>query len=276
MKKLIKNYCEICVVCKRNKTSKHKSFEKLQTLFILEFKWLNLTMNLVMNLSINRNWNKIKYNSILMIIDRLIKMIHYILIIKIINVENLTEVFIKKIVWLHNLFLFIIIDRELLFISNFWSTFYYIIKIKKQLFIAFYFQTNEQIERQNNIMKQYFKVYVNFQQNNWIKLLFIIEFAYNNAKHVFTKILFFKVMLENSSKMTWKIFINNWIKLKSAKYHVKELNQLIIIFKKRLHDSQNYQVKYKNARIKVIKFQVENYVYLNEKNIRIKRNRKLK
>ena len=98
MRKLIKNYCEICAVCKRNKILKHKSFEKLQTLFIFEFKWLNLTMNFVTNPSINRNWNEIEYDSILMMVDRLTKMIHYILIIKIINVENLIKVFIKEIV----------------------------------------------------------------------------------------------------------------------------------------------------------------------------------
>ena len=109
-----------------------------------------------------------------------------------------------------------------------------------------------------------------------MKLLFMTEFAYNNAKHVFTKMSFFEIMLEYSSKMTWKDFMNDWIKSKSAKQHVKELNQLMIVLKKRLHDSQKHQVKYKNVRIKVIKFQVKNYVHLNEKNIRIKRNRKLK
>ena len=55
-------------------------------------------MNFVTNLSINRNENKIEYDSILMMIDRLTKMIHYISIIKIISVENLTKIFIKKIV----------------------------------------------------------------------------------------------------------------------------------------------------------------------------------
>ena len=119
MRKLIKNYCETCIVCKRNKIFKHKLFEKLQTLFTFEFKWSNLTMNFVISFSINWDWNKIEYNSILIMIDRLTNMIHYISIIKIINVENLTKVFIKKIVQLHDLFLFIIIDKRSLFISSF-------------------------------------------------------------------------------------------------------------------------------------------------------------
>ena len=134
----------------------------MQTLFIFEFKWSNLTMNFVINLSINRNWNEVEYDSILMMIDRLTKMIHYISIIKIINVEDLIKIFIKKVVRLHDLFLFIIIDRKSLFILSFWSTFCYTMKIKRKFFIAFYSQINKQIERQNNIMKQYFRNYVNF------------------------------------------------------------------------------------------------------------------
>ena len=65
-----------------------------------------------------------------------------------------------------------------------------------------------------------------------MKLLFMIEFAYNNAKHVFTKMSFFKVMLEYSSKMTWENFMNDWIKSKFVKKYIKELNQLMIVFKK--------------------------------------------
>ena len=48
--------------------------------------------------------------------------------------------------------------------------------------------------------------------------------------------------------------MNNRIKSKSVKQHVKKLNQLINVFKKRLHDLQKHQVKYNNARIKVMKF----------------------
>ena len=41
----------------------------------------------------------------------------------------------------------------------------------------------------------------------------------------------------------------------------------MIVFKERLHNSQKHQIKYKNARIKVMKFQIKDYVHLNKKNI---------
>ena len=61
-------------------------------------------------------------------------------------------------------------------------------------------------------------------------------------------------MFEYSSKMIWEDFINDRVKSKFVKQQIKELNQLMIVFKKRLHDSQKHQIKYKNARIKVMKF----------------------
>ena len=35
-------------------------------------------------------------------------------------------------------------------------------------------------------MKAYFWAFVNFEQNNWVRPLLIVEFAYNNAKNAST------------------------------------------------------------------------------------------
>ena len=32
-------------------------------------------------------------------------------------------------------------------------------------------------------MQAYLQIFVNFKQNNWVRLLLIAEFAYNNAKN---------------------------------------------------------------------------------------------
>ena len=45
---------------------------------------------------------------------------------------------------------------------------------------------DSQTERQNIIMEAYFRAFVNFEQNNWARLLLIAEFAYNNAKNAST------------------------------------------------------------------------------------------
>lgn len=42
------------------------------------------------------------------------------------------------------------------------------------------------MERQNNTMEAYLRVFINFKQNNWAKLLPIAKFAHNNAKNTST------------------------------------------------------------------------------------------
>ena len=42
---------------------------------------------------------------------------------------------------------------------------------------------NGQIKKQNNIIGAYLEIFVNFEQNNWVWLLPMAEFAYNNAKN---------------------------------------------------------------------------------------------
>ena len=54
---------------------------------------------------------------------------------------------------------------------------------QKRLSIAFHPQTNGQTERQNSTIEAYLRVFVNWEQNDWAKLLPMAEFAYNNAKN---------------------------------------------------------------------------------------------
>ena len=147
MKQLVREYCESCVVCKRSKTSKHKSYENFQFLFISEFRWIDFTMNFVTELSINRNWNKIVYDFIFVVINRFTKMTHYVSITKTIFAKNLVEIFIKKIIKLHDIFASIIIDRNTIFTSKFYFTLIYCLKIKHKLSTIFHFQTDDQTKR---------------------------------------------------------------------------------------------------------------------------------
>ena len=56
----------------------------------------------------------------------------------------------------------------------------------QKLSIAFYSQTDGLTKRQNSMIKAYLWAFVNFEQNDWARLLPIAEFAYNNAKNAST------------------------------------------------------------------------------------------
>ena len=276
MRAQIKKYCETCAICKKSKTSRHKSYEKLSFLSILKFKWINFTMNFVTDFFESKTWNETTYDVILVVIYRLIKMTHYISITKIVIAKNLVEILIRKIIKLHDFSSSITTDKSSIFISKYHDALCYAFKIKLKLFIVYHSQTNDQIERQNSIMKQYFKFFVNFEQNDWMKLLSMTEFVYNNNKHAFTQMSSFETMQEYTSKMFFEKSANFKIKSKFVKKHVEKLIELMKILKINLIYAQKQQIKYKNAKIKLKHFDVNNYVNVNVKNIRIKRNKKLK
>ena len=75
-------------------------------------------MNFVIELFSSKR-RDVVYDSILMIIDRYIKMIKYILIIKKIDVAELTKVFFKEIVLRFDMSDEIVNDRNFVFISEF-------------------------------------------------------------------------------------------------------------------------------------------------------------
>ncbi len=83
MRKTIDRDIQNCYVCQRSKTSRNKSNNLLQSLFISEQRWQNIVMNFIIDLSDSYN-----YNAILTVICKLSKERHYIFCI--IDDEDIT------------------------------------------------------------------------------------------------------------------------------------------------------------------------------------------
>ena len=113
-------------------------------------------MDFVTGLLILTNRKGESYDSILIIIDWLIKMIYYESVKVTIDAPRLAEVILDMVVWHHDLPNSIMSDRGLLFISKFWSSLCYFLDIKQRLSITFYLQIDDQTKRQNSIIKAYF------------------------------------------------------------------------------------------------------------------------
>ena len=76
-------------------------------------------MNFVIDLSNNRNYTNTIFDSIFVIVCRLTKMIYYISCIKNIFFENFVDIFIRKIIKLHDFFSFIMTNKKSVFISRY-------------------------------------------------------------------------------------------------------------------------------------------------------------
>ena len=77
--------------------------------------------------------------------------------------------------------------------------------IETKLSMAYHPETDRQIERTNQELEQYLRMYVNHRQNNWSEWLVTTEFAFNNKVHTVTKMLPFQVNYGKELRMGFDI-----------------------------------------------------------------------
>ena len=112
-------------------------------------------MDFVMGLFISTNWKGETYNSILVIVDWLTKMVYYELVKVTIDTPGLAEVILKVVVSHHNLANSIMSDRGLVFTSKFWSLLYYFFRIKQRFSSTFHSQIDSQTKKQTSTIEAY-------------------------------------------------------------------------------------------------------------------------
>ena len=166
MRKKIKKYVKKCEVCVKTKKSR-QSESSMQSLEISNKSWQSVTMNFITDLSEFMNSViRVDYDEILVIVNRFLKMTKFVFVKSKQTTEQLTYVLIKELMITERMSEFIVFDRDKLFISKFWTTLMIKLEIKKKMFITFHSQTDEQIERLNQTLKQYLRAYINEKQNN--------------------------------------------------------------------------------------------------------------
>ncbi len=106
-----------------------------------------MSMDFITGLPILADWKSDSYDLILVIVDRLTKMVHYKPVKVTIDTSGLEEVIINVVVRHHGVPESIVTDRSSLFTSKFWSSLCYFLGIKKKLSTAFHPPTNSQTER---------------------------------------------------------------------------------------------------------------------------------
>ena len=275
LRKDVENYVRGCDVCLALKALRYKPYGDLQSLPVPTHQWKDLSMDFVTSLPLSADWKGDSYNSILVIVDRLTKMVHYELVKVTINALELAEVIINVVVRHHGFPDFIISDRGAIFTSKFWSLLCYFLGIKRRLSTAFHPQTDGQTKRQNSTMEAYLRAFVNFEQNDWARLLPMAEFAYNNAKNASTGHTPFELNCGFHPRMSYEEDVDPRSQSKSADELSAELRELMIVCRENLHHTQELQKRAYDKGVKPRNYAPGEKVWLNSKYIKTKRNRKL-
>ncbi len=182
MRKTIDRYIQNCYICQWSKTSRDKFNELLHSLFILEQRWKNIVMNFIIDLSSSKG-----KNVILTVICKLSKKRHYISCFtddEKTTAEKTAELMLQWIYRIHNLLDFIVSNRDFQFIFILWKSLCKRLDINLWLFTVYHSQINDQSERVNQNVERYLRFFCLYMQNNWAKLLLMIEFVDNNVRNL--------------------------------------------------------------------------------------------
>lgn len=110
-------------------------------------------MDFAIRLLISKNWKSETYKSILVIVDRFIKMKHYKSLKIIIDALALAEIINNVVVYHLIIPKSIISKRNSVFTSRFWFSLCYFFGINRKLLTTFHLKKNSPTEKENSIME---------------------------------------------------------------------------------------------------------------------------
>jgi len=129
---------------------------------ILEKPWMHISVDFITKLPLAQG-----YDLILVIFDRLTKMVHFIPTMEKTLVEGLPWLFRDNVWKLHGLPESIISDQGPQFVAGIMQELNKMLGIESKLLMAFHPQTDRQTRRVNQELEQYLRMFIDHRQEQW-------------------------------------------------------------------------------------------------------------
>ena len=179
----VARYVEGCNLYQRIKNRTEKVAEKLKLSGVPEKPWTHLMVDFIMKLPVVA-----KKDAILVVCDRLSKIIHFVAIIEETSEEGLARLFRDNMWKLHRLLKSVVLDRGPQFAAELTKELNRMLEIEIRLLIAFHPQTDGQTEQMNQELEQYLRFFIDHRQKDWLEWLASAEFVVNNKVHTTIKV----------------------------------------------------------------------------------------
>ena len=121
-----------------------------------------------------------QHDSIMVVIDKLSKVAHFIPVKSTYKGVNIVDISMKEMFGLHGVSKAIVPDRDAKFIGNFWKALFKGLGTELNFSTAYHPQTNEKTERVNQVLEDMLRMYVMDKPGKWEDYLHLVEFSYNN------------------------------------------------------------------------------------------------
>lgn len=131
------NFIKGCQVCQENKYSTLSPVGLLSPLLISIQIWSNISLDFIKGFLSSK-----RFNSVLVVVDHLSKYSHFIPLTHPYSAKTVVEAFIREIVKLHGYLAIIVLDRDKIFLSKFWSKLFKLQGISLHKSTTYYPQTD--------------------------------------------------------------------------------------------------------------------------------------
>ena len=194
-------------------------------------------------------------------------MVHFISTTEKMSAEDLAKLFRDNMWKLHSLLESIILDRGLQFVAGIMRELNRMLGIKSKLSIVFHSQTNGQMERVNQELEQYLRMFIDHRQEQWPDWLEMAEFAYNNKAHSSTKISSFKANYRQDPRMGFEMRKKE--KYEGAEKFVTKMKEIQEEAKAALEKAQEEMKKYADRkRGEADEYKVGDLIMLSTKDLK--------
>jgi len=169
------DFVRSCPECQQNKASRHQPYGLPSPLELPYAPWQSIAMDFITELPVSEICDQLW-----VVIDRFTKMAHFVPLREK-GAADLAKIFAREIWRFHGLPTDIVSDRDSRFTSEVWLELLKKLGIRPRMSTAFHPQTDGQTERLNQTIEAYLRSFVNHEQDDWVRLLPMAEFAYNNS-----------------------------------------------------------------------------------------------
>lgn len=263
----IQKYVVSCDLCQRNKPSQRSKIGLLQPLPIPNRPWQQVSMDLITQLP----RSKIGNDAIVVFVDKLTKMVHYIPTTTNVTAPKLAKIVLKEVCRLHGIPESILSDRDPRFTANFWKSLWNQLGTKLVMSTAYHPQTDGQTERANRTLEEMLRSYVNINHSDWDEHLPVLEMAYNNSKQISTGFSPFYLNSGQEIKMPIDIALGNVRNGKNPESadRIIEIHNNLKFAKDNILKSQQRQVHYADKHRLDIKFKIGDLVLLSTEHLKL-------
>jgi hypothetical protein len=172
-----RRYVQNCRTCGRTKPRHDRHQGLLQPLPIPERPWREISVDFITHLPKSSG-----FDAILVVVDRLTKMRHYIPCQMTDNAEEVARLFTREIYRLHGVPTSVVSDRDIRFVNSFWEHLSNRLQFNTKLTVAHRPQGDGQTERMNAVLEQHLRAYISYLQDDWVDWLPYAEFSANSMK----------------------------------------------------------------------------------------------